>query len=148
MDDIITGGATPEESIQLKETAIATFKEAGFKLHKWKPNIQELENESLMSSADAEQTYAKSQLGNYTYDTQILGAIWNKKGDEIVITISAAEIQVSKRGILQKLASIYDPLGIASPVTLYGKIQTVQLLWIGSGKKRDNTSSLPATELQ
>ena len=148
MDDIITGGATPEESIQLKETAIATFKEAGFKLHKWKPNIQELENESLMSSADAEQTYAKSQLSNYTYDTKILGAIWNKKGDEIVITISAAEIQVSKRGILQKLASIYDPLGIASPVTLCGKIQTVQLLWIGSGKKRDNTSSLPATELQ
>ena len=100
MDDIITGGAIPERAIQLKKIVIATFKEAGFKLQKWKSNISEVENESLVSPVDAEQTYAKSQLGNDTYDTKILG--------------------LTKRGIIQKLAPIYDPLGIASPVTLYG----------------------------
>ena len=43
VDDIITVGAVPEEAIQLKDIAMATFKYAGFKLCKWKFNIPELE---------------------------------------------------------------------------------------------------------
>ena len=43
MDDIITVGAVPEEAIQLKDIAMATFKDAGFKLRKWNFNIPELE---------------------------------------------------------------------------------------------------------
>ena len=43
VDDIITVGAVPEEAIQLKDIAMATFKDAGFKLRKWKFNIPELE---------------------------------------------------------------------------------------------------------
>ena len=122
VDDIITGGAIPEVVSELKETAIATFKDAGFKLHKWKSNIPELENEPLVSSVDLEQTYAKHQLGSGTYDTKILGVTWDKTKDEIGVTFPAEKTPVTKRGILQKLASIYDPLGIASPITLYGKI--------------------------
>ena len=75
-----------------------------------------------MSSVDTEQTYPKSQLRNDTYDTKILGVIRDKKRDEIGVTIPAADTQVNKRGIFQKLASIYDPLEIASLVTQYGKI--------------------------
>ena len=67
---------------------------------------------------DAEQTYAKSQLGNNTYNTKILGVIWDKKKEKIGVTIPVEETQVTKRGTLQKLGSIYDPLGIASPVML------------------------------
>ena len=74
-----------------------------------------------MSLADAEQTYTKYHLGNDIYDTKNLGVIWRKKRDEIGLKISAEEIQVTKRGILQKCASIYDALRISSTVTLNGK---------------------------
>ena len=38
----------------------------------------------------------------------------------LLLTISTAE--PTKRGILGKVAKIYDPLGLASPVTLSGKM--------------------------
>ena len=45
-----------------------------------------------MSSVDAEQANAKRQLENDTYDTKILeGVIWDKKRDEIGVTIPAAQ---------------------------------------------------------
>ena len=74
-----------------------------------------------MSLVDAEQTYTKYHLGNNIYDTKNLGVIWRKKRDEIGLKISFEEIQVTKRGILQKCASIYDTLRISSTVTLNGK---------------------------
>ena len=39
---------------------------------------------------------------------------------KLLLTISTAE--PTKRGILGKVAKIYDPLGLASPVTLSGKM--------------------------
>ena len=74
-----------------------------------------------MSLVDAEQTYTKYHLGNNIYDTKNLGVIWRKKRDEIGLKISVEEIQVTKRRILQKCASIYDTLIISSTVTLNGK---------------------------
>ena len=46
IDNIIAKRAIPDEATQLKETAIAVFKEVEFKLHKWKSNLPELGNES------------------------------------------------------------------------------------------------------
>ena len=54
VDDIITGEVIPVQGRQLNETATDTFKDAGLKLYKWKCNITEVENESLVSLADAE----------------------------------------------------------------------------------------------
>ena len=82
-----------------------------------------------MSSVDAEQTYTKCHPGNDIYDTKNLGVIWCKKRDETELKISAEEIQVIKRGILQKCASIYDTLRISSLVTLNGKTIYQRSLW-------------------
>ena len=51
----------------------------------------------------------------------LLGLKWDK--DCITIGVEfPVELSVStKRGILSKVAKIYDPLGFASPVTLQGK---------------------------
>lgn len=74
----------------------------------------------MVSAADAEQTFAKSQLGGNTYDTKILGVIWDKKGIKLRYHSSQRD-QVTSRGILEKLASINNPLDVASPVTQYRK---------------------------
>ena len=42
--------------------------------------------------------------------------------DTIEVTFSAPIVKVTKREILRKISKIYDPSGLASPVTLAGKI--------------------------
>jgi hypothetical protein len=51
-----------------------------------------------------------------------LGLGWNKKCDEISISFPEDKVEETKRGVLSKLASIYDPLGLVSPLTLQGKL--------------------------
>jgi hypothetical protein len=44
VDDIITGGCTNDEVLNLKETTIFVFEEATFELHKWHSNEPQLES--------------------------------------------------------------------------------------------------------
>ena len=56
--------------------------------------------------------------------------------------ISATCIESTKRGILRYLASIYDPLGIASPITLVGKVIYRQVCEIKAGWDQKLTDDL------
>ena len=51
----------------------------------------------------------------------MLGIKWDKKQDKFNIEIPPQIQTVTKRNILQKLASIYDVLGFISPCTLVAK---------------------------
>ena len=121
VDDIISGGYSSNEVKQFKAKAIQAFKEAGFELHKWQSNDKELESEDL-GEADSEQLYTKQQLGVRPEETKLLGLNWNKVKDTIAVSFPAKLGDVTKRGVLLTLASIYDPLGIVSPITLQGKL--------------------------
>jgi len=46
----------------------------------------------------------------------MLGLPWNKEQDSLSITVPPEKATLSKRGILAKLAQIYDPLVLVSPV--------------------------------
>ena len=119
VDDIITGGETRAEVHQLKKATIEIFGGAQFELHKWHSNLPELEGDDqpLVSS----HSYAKEQLGVKPGETKLLGLLWTKSNDTISVSFPDNTTAASKREILRFLASIYDPLGIASPTTLLGK---------------------------
>lgn len=71
---------------------------------------------------DKEGTFAKQQLVKpHAGRSSLLGLGWDKERDEIIISFPEWEADPTKRGVLRKLASIYDPLGFVSPVTLVGK---------------------------
>ena len=70
-----------------------------------------------------EETYAKQQLGKPKgAELSILGLAWNKERDEISVSFPEVRADATKRGVLHKLSSIYDPFGLASPVILQGKL--------------------------
>lgn len=120
VDDIITGGNTIQEAKQRKTEAIEILGDATFSLHKWASNAKELEDDNDPKGENAEQTVAKQQLE--TKETKILGIIWNKENDTLGIQIAGEKTEtVTKRNILSRLAKIYDPMGIASPLLLLGK---------------------------
>lgn len=52
----------------------------------------------------------------------MLGVTWNKETDEIQVNFPASTAELTKRGILGRIAQIYDALGLVSPVSLAGKV--------------------------
>ena len=60
---------------------------------------------------------------------KVLGLTWFVKEDCLAINSQIKDEQiVSKRTVLRQIASVYDPLGLYSPVTLRGKL-FLQSLW-------------------
>lgn len=90
-------------------------------MHKWNSNDPQLESENVVP-VDEQQSYAKQQLGVKEGETKMLGLPWNKREDLIAVTFPEEPVDVTKRGILRFLAAVYDPLGIASPIMLIGKL--------------------------
>ena len=107
---------------QLKSEAIEIFADATFTLHKWHSNVPALEsNESTKD--EGEQSFAKEQLGVPAKgECKLLGLSWNKTADTLSVSFPVKPAELTKRGILANLAKVYDPLGLASPVTLEGKL--------------------------
>ena len=120
VDDLLTGGATTEEVIQKKATTTEIFQQATFQLHKWHSNVKQLELTEETEGDDL--SYAKQQLGVKSRECGLLGLKWDKQTDEIGVAFPADVVQPTKRGILGKVAKIYDPLGLVAPVTLQGKL--------------------------
>ena len=89
-------------------------------MQKWHSNFLELE-ENNPEQSSTEQTYAKQQLGVKSGEIKMLGIIWDKKNNKVNIERPPPIQKITKRSILQKLASIYDVLGFISPYTLVVK---------------------------
>ncbi|KAK3748481.1 hypothetical protein QZH41_017559 [Actinostola sp. cb2023] len=122
VDDLISGGPTVEHALQVKSTATEIFAKGGFELHKWHSSARELETTELPSNGDIE-TFAKEQLGvPKGGESTLLGLTWDKGTDTICVKFPAEPANQTKRGIIGKVARIYDPLGLTSPVTLGGKL--------------------------
>lgn len=121
VDDLISGGAKTSKAKEMKTAATKIFADAAFELHKWHSNVPELA--SIETGQSADQTFAKQQLGiSSGGESSLLGLKWDKLRDVLSVTVPTPKADNTKRGILAKVASIYDPLGMASPLTLSGKL--------------------------
>ena len=105
----------------MKETSYETFNRASFKLHKWHSNSKEVVKEEF-DELESEKSFAKQQLNSKESGTKLLGLEWNESEETISISFEKRDSEPTKRGVLLTLASIYDLIGIVSPVTLMGKI--------------------------
>ena len=89
-------------------------------MHKWHENVKKLEKACSVTVSE-EVTYAKEQLGTSRKEgASLLGLQWNKNCDTS-ISFPSESTEPTKRGILSKVAKIYDPLGLVLPITLGGK---------------------------
>ncbi|XP_028405809.1 uncharacterized protein LOC114528390 [Dendronephthya gigantea] len=119
VDDINIGGDKVEETVVLKEQAKEILSEGSFVLHKWHSNAAELESDNV---EDGESTFAKETLGTKPSETKLLGLGWNKKEDTLSVSLPKQKVEMTKRIVLQTMARVYDPLGLASPYLLTAKV--------------------------
>ena len=121
VDDLISGGPSVQAALEVKAGATNLLGQASFKLHKWHSNVPQVESPCESLSGDT--TFAKNQLGApQRGGASILGLPWNKKQDTVEVKFPTDRAQVTKRGILAKIARVYDPLGLVAPMTLGGKL--------------------------
>lgn len=107
-------------------------KEACFELRKWVSNSWKVVQEIEPSQENIETV----NLMNREQKEKILGLIWQPNTDELSFNLELARLPndlVSKRTptrreALQIVMSLYDPLGLASPVTVRAK-QILQDAW-------------------
>ena len=124
LDDLLSGGQTIAEAADRKAKVIKVFEDATFKLHKWNSNASELEMNGEVTVGNDEETYAKQQLSGDLTQTTMLGLKWNKSKATLTVSFPAVDTNttMTKRKILSKLAKVYDPLGLVSPIILQGKM--------------------------
>ena len=102
VDDFISEGINTTVVKGLKQLIINIFGEAQFILHKWYSNVPELENHN---NSEEIHTYAKAQLGVECNKTKTLELTWNKTADTLDVTFPKLQVDPTKKGMLQKLAS-------------------------------------------
>ena len=151
VDDLVSGDRTTGKAFALYENAKERMAKGGFKLRKWKtndPGLREKIGTSETSTTkhgvarlEDEESYAKSKLEPQggTKGEKVLGLAWDCESDTIHFSLAhvankARGLEATKRNVLSLLASLFDPLGIISPVTvsmkiLFQEICTSKLDW-------------------
>lgn len=122
MDDCFTGAATEAEALQIAEDLKAIFSSMGFSLDKWKSESIELVEQL---KGDQEPILIEEQ------DNQsILGLKWDLVRGEFTYRVKETEqlTKWTRRTVLSKVASLFDPLGHLSPVIFTAKV-FMQQLW-------------------
>lgn len=122
MDDGFSGAETEEDAIELARQLEIVFNSMVLPLDKWKSN-----SVKLMSAVNGQET---SIFFEEPEKQTILGMKWDLLVDEFTYMLKESEEpkRWTRRSVLSKVASVYDPLGHLAPVTLIAKT-FVQELW-------------------
>jgi hypothetical protein len=95
------------------------LKKGGFTLRKWSSN-----HPALLEHLPPEEFKRKLLLSFGDEDIiKTLGLLWNFTTDKLMFCVQVNQDNTStKRSVLRAIASIYDPLGLLSPVIILCKI--------------------------
>ena len=119
LDNLITATNNDEEALQLYKEAKKIFHDASMNLGDW------ISNSKFVNENTSPDGLMKERV------TKVLGLIWNTSTDEFSIStkkLENIEQTKTKREVLATLASIFDPLGMITPVPLKMKL-FLQELW-------------------
>ena len=129
IDDLNSGKNSENEALEFYVKAKEILATGGFNLRKFQSNNPNLEQKVY-------DMFPEDQL--FSDYNRILGILWDKLRDTFIFDF--AEIRAkfdenpTKRSMLQSLASIYDPLGLITPVTvkmknLYQNVCAEKIAW-------------------
>lgn len=131
----MSGADTNDEAINLYKQLKAAFGSAGFNIRKFISN----------SNRFLEHLPNEDRELNYEIFLKALGIIWCPSRDTFELKFNINEnIVPTKRGLLSEISSLFDPLGIISPVITKAKI-IVQDIWqlSNNSKRYDWDDALP-----
>ena len=119
VDDGLTSVATAEQGIELVNNTILLCASKGLRLHKFVSNsVEVLQNIPLEERA---MNVKSLQLDHEFTVERTLGLEWCVQLDCFQFKIILKDRPPTRRGMLSTVYSLYDPLGLLSPVVLVGR---------------------------
>ncbi|XP_053968751.1 uncharacterized protein LOC128870181 [Anastrepha ludens] len=125
VDDLISGGDSIEEVIQMKQEIRQLLLRGGFPIRKWCSNEVDVLKDEDESNCEK---FIKFHDG--TDVTKALGLVWERISDNFLFSFTPilSSQKITKRSILSVIARFYDPLGLICPVITKLNI-FMQALW-------------------
>lgn len=126
VDDLLSGGDTEEQLYQVYQQLQSTLNQYGFPLRKWCSSSPQLMN--LMPHAHDDPNFVVKLSEDDT--VSVLGLLWQPISDcfKFIVKDWTPPTRMTKRTLLSDINSVYDPIGLISPVLIKGKI-FVQQMW-------------------
>ena len=144
VDDLMSGANSISEPFRLYLKSNLCLSDVSFYLRKWASSSEKLmrlidghSTEKEINSpyervvSEDQPTYTKATLTGLekeeTNEGKVLGVLWNKNTDTLIFRFDqlielARKLPPTKRNVLRLTASIFDPLGIISPVIMQMKL--------------------------
>lgn len=127
VDDLLTSHSDVQKAKQVSESLITLLKNKGFNLTKFQSN-----DPSVLEDLPADKVAPSTglNLDDKSTISRALGVQWDLKTDCFTYKVNADidQAKCTKRSILKKTATIFDPLGLLTPFTLVAKL-LIQELW-------------------
>ncbi|XP_048587422.1 uncharacterized protein LOC116616705 [Nematostella vectensis] len=122
IDDLYTSCEDVGEAVKLREDVTALMAEGGFPMRKWMSSSAEV----LATVPETERAVRNEalEMGELPQG-RALGVRWDPQSDTLGFAFAHVErppAEETKRGVLKKLAGLYDPLGWASPYVVRAKV--------------------------
>ena len=124
VDDGLHSTNSSISAIEVLTKTMSLLKTYNMKLHKIISNSQEV----LDAFPDAVRATSITTLPSESENCAALGVQWNTESDKFLLIPNLPSRPFTKRGILSTINSLFDPVGIASPIILYGRLMQRQIL--------------------
>ena len=123
MDDFVHASKTEEEAAEMHKEVTELLRRGGFRLTKWMSS-----SPKVMERIDVSE---RAQSGPTVLIQSVLGCTWDAGNDTLGVRSIDARVPSTKRGVVQGVARLFDPMGLVSPFSLQAKI-LIQRLWAGN----------------
>ena len=121
MDDLIHSCASPHEAAERMKQLDQVLSTGSFKIKEWYCSSAELKEHAHVSSTNVDL--------DCQGEIKTLGIGWNPESDVLHFSVKEIEmVRFTKRTVLSRISMLYDPLGLASVVTIRARI-AMQDLW-------------------
>ncbi|KAK3742103.1 hypothetical protein QZH41_020261, partial [Actinostola sp. cb2023] len=120
VDDGLQSSPDPQSAIDLLRRTQAMLETANLRLHKIASSHAEV-MEAFPSEDHANGLHELDFSKGPIPVQRSLGVHWILQSDSLTFRVSLEDKPFSRRGVLSIINSLYDPLGLAAPVTIKGK---------------------------
>ena len=136
VDDGLASLPTVKQAVDLVTTTQRMLATANLRLHKVVSNSVEVME--AFPAEDRGKDLRDLDLHRDSLPAQrSLGVYWDLEEDAFTFRVALPDKPFTRRGVLSTINSIYDPLGLAVPVLLEGRLLLQQLVIMGKNKNND-----------
>ena len=131
VDDGLASRPTADEAIELIKSTQAALATANIRLHKVVSNSPAVMD--ALPTDDIAKVVRDLDLRQEVLPVQrSLGVYWDLANEAFTFEVTVPNKPFTRRGVLSVVNSVYNPLGVAAPVVLKGKLLLQQLVMMGN----------------